>query len=119
MVFQGYFWPFAGPGTYTLQSRAGLVDDFLLLWLGDKALGTTWNSDNSDYAAEWSTTPGQLTFTISDANVATPFTIVFGQAHGAARFDFVVYNPDGSGPYDTAQYLVADCGTADPPNFSA
>lgn len=117
MVFQGYFWPASGPGTYTISSTADAVDDAFLVWVGNAALGTAWTADNNNYTALRADTGGSVTFTV-DANTAIPFTALFVQFEGAARFSICVTPPNQAQNCDMSNYLVADCGTSIPPNFS-
>lgn len=118
IVFQGYFWPASGAGDYTVSSRGLETDDTIMLWMGDTALGVAWNADNANYIVTRNGDDGTYSFT-AEANYAIPLTVMSLQFYGDAKFDVNVQDPLGATyeSADVAPFMLADCGTASPPNF--
>ena len=108
LVFQGYMYAAAGPGSYTISSA---VDDTGLVWLGpSKAYGTLWDYNNADYVCYY---PNSASTTVElAAGELYPLTIMYGNGGGPGRSDFEITTPDGTVHSDTSTFFVGSCDGA-------
>lgn len=91
-------------GTYTFSFSG--VDDIALLWLGNYAY-SGWTRDNAHLSAVYGVDREATTTYTLEAEEYLAFRIVFGQAQGAAVFQFSVTAPDGT--------VILDSSTEDSP----
>lgn len=112
-VMQGYVYA-ATSGTYTFTTGTSgvFVDNYLGLWLGDKAY-SDWTNNNADFAAVRTSSgsvPGTYTTTMV-AGELRPITLIFINGGGPASFNFQIITPDGTVHGDTSGFFVQACGS--------